>query len=120
MEKGSAFSVILAIVIIIACTLLCMKDFPVRDYQEDGNLVLKTALGSPKLIPLDEIEPFDCPEGFTSHMVRTNGLAGFGRLYGHFKNTQTGQPIFMFRTGKQPQTSAFLYHDTVYIVDSWQ
>ena len=119
MKKADIIAGIFVAVVVLAAFLLCAFDYPIRAYvDDDGNLVMKTALGAPERVPLDEAEAFECPDGFMSNLVRTNGLSTSRRQYGHYKDDRTGQKVFMFSTGPT-EKNVFMYNGTVYIVDSW-
>ena len=87
--------------------------------NEDGNLQLSTYIGKPQLIPVDEIIITEMPEGLLSHLIRTNGMS-LGKInYGHFKNTKTGQKMFLYLTGKGSRI-CFTYNGKLYVVDDWR
>ncbi len=39
--------------------------------------------------------------------------------YGHFKNTKTGQKMFLYLTGKESKIF-FTYKEELYVVDDWR
>ena len=87
----------------------------------NGNdeIQLSTYIGKPQLIPVDDISITEMPEGMLSHLIRTNGMS-LGKInYGHFKNTKTGQKMFLYLTGKQSKI-CFTYNGELYVVDDWQ
>ena len=87
--------------------------------NEDGNLQLSTYIGKAQLIPVDEIIITEMPEGLLSHLIRTNGMS-LGKInYGHFKNTKTGQKMFLYLTGKGSRI-CFTYNGKLYVVDDWR
>ena len=87
--------------------------------NENGEIQLSTYIGKPQLIPADEISIIEMPEGLLSHLIRTNGMS-LGKInYGHFKNTKTGQKMFLYLTGKERRI-CFTYNGELYVVDDWQ
>ena len=87
--------------------------------NENGQIQLSTYIGKPQLIPVDEISVTEMPEGLLSHLIRTNGMS-LGKLnYGHFKNTKTGQKMFLYLTGKESRV-CFTYNGDLYVVDDWR
>lgn len=87
--------------------------------DENNNISLNTVIGQPRLIPLDEITVIEMPEGLLTHLIRTNGMS-FGKYdYGHYKNTRTGQKMFLYLTGKE-QRVCFTYNGSLYVVDDWR
>ena len=87
--------------------------------NENDEIQLSTYIGKPKLIPADEISITEMPEGLLSHLIRTNGMS-LGKInYGHFKNTKTGQKMFLYLTGKESKI-CFTYNGELYVVDDWR
>ena len=87
--------------------------------NENGQVQLSTYLGKPRLIPVDDISVTEVPEGLLNHLIRTNGMS-FGKTnYGHFKNTKTGQKMFLYLTGKGSKV-CFSYNGDLYVVDDWR
>ena len=87
--------------------------------NENDQIQLSTYIGKPKLIPVDEISITEMPEGLLSHLIRTNGMS-LGKInYGHFKNTKTGQKMFLYLTGKGSKV-CFTYNGELYVVDDWR
>ena len=59
------------------------------------------------------------PEGMLNHLIRTNGMS-LGKInYGHFKNTKTGQKMFLYLTGEESKV-CFTYNGELYVVDDWR
>ena len=86
---------------------------------ENNEIQLSTYIGKPKLIPVDEISITEMPEGLLTHLIRTNGMS-LGKInYGHFKNTKTGQKMFLYLTGKESKI-CFTYNGELYVVDDWR
>ena len=86
---------------------------------ENDEIQLSTYLGKPRLIPLDDISITEMPEGLLSHLIRTNGMS-LGKInYGYFKNTKTGQKMFLYLTGKDSKI-CFTYNGELYVVDDWR
>ena len=87
--------------------------------NENDKIQLGTYIGKPRLIPLDRISITEIPEGMLSHLIRTNGMS-LGKInYGHFKNTKTGQKMFLYLTGKESKV-CFTYNGELYVVDDWR
>ena len=87
--------------------------------NENNQIQLSTYIGKPRLIPADEISITEMPEGLLNHLIRTNGMSLSKINYGHFKNTKTGQKMFLYLTGKESKT-CFTYNGELYVVDDWQ
>ena len=86
---------------------------------ENNEIQLSTYIGKPKLIPVNEISITEMPEGLLTHLIRTNGMS-LGKInYGHFKNTKTGQKMFLYLTGKGSKVF-FTYNGELYVVDDWR
>ena len=87
--------------------------------NENDKIQLGTYIGKPRLIPADKISITEIPEGMLSHLIRTNGMS-LGKInYGHFKNTKTGQKMFLYLTGKESKV-CFTYNGELYVVDDWR
>ena len=87
--------------------------------NENDEIQLSTYIGKPHLIPADEISITEMPEGLLNHLIRTNGMS-LGKInYGHFKNTKTGQKMFLYLTGKESKV-CFTYKGELYVVDDWR
>ena len=87
--------------------------------NEGDKIQLSTYIGKPQLIPVDEIAITEMPEGMLNHLIRTNGMS-LGKInYGHFKNTKTGQKMFLYLTGKESKI-CFTYNGELYVVDDWR
>ena len=87
--------------------------------NENGQIQLSTYLGKTRLIPVDDISVTEVPEGLLSHLIRTNGMS-LGKInYGHFKNTKTGQKMFLYLTGKESKV-CFTYNGDLYVIDDWR
>ena len=86
---------------------------------ENDEIQLSTYMGKPQLIPVDDISIIEMPEGLLKHLIRTNGMS-LGKInYGHFKNTKTGQKMFLYLTGKE-SIVCFTYKGELYVVDDWR
>ena len=76
-------------------------------------------IGKGHKIPADEITITEVPDGLLSHLIRTNGLS-LGKInYGKFKNTKSGQKMFLYLTGKEDKV-CFEYDGVLYVVDDWR
>ena len=85
---------------------------------ENNEIQLSTYIGKPQLIPVKVISITEMPEGLLNHLIRTNGMS-LGKInYGHFKNTNTGQKMFLYLTGKESKI-CFTYNGELYVVDDW-
>ena len=83
--------------------------------NENDEIQLSTYIGKPQLIPADEISIIEVPDGLLSHLIRTNGMS-LGKInYGRFKNTKTGQKIFLYLTGKESRI-CFTYSFPVFAI----
>ena len=83
--------------------------------NENNKIQLGTYIGKPRLIPADRISITEIPEGMLSHLIRTNGMS-LGKInYGHFKNTKTGQKMFLYLTGKESRI-CFTYSFPVFAI----
>ena len=86
---------------------------------EHDEIQLSTYMGKPQLIPVDDISIIEMPEGLLKHLIRTNGMS-LGKInYGHFKNTKTGQKMFLYLTGME-NIICFTYNGELYVVDDWR
>ena len=86
---------------------------------EKDEIQLSTYMGKPQRIPVDDISIIEMPEGLLKHLIRTNGMS-LGKInYGHFKNTKTGQKMFLYLTGKESKI-CFTYNGEFYVVDDWR
>ena len=87
--------------------------------NENEQIQLSTYIGKSRLIPVDELSIIEMPEGLLNHLIRTNGMS-LGKInYGHFKNTKTGQKMFLYLTGKE-SIICFTYNGELYVVDDWR
>lgn len=85
----------------------------------DNNICLNVVLGKGHKIPADEINITEVPDGLLSHLIRTNGLS-LGKInYGKFKNTKSGQKMFLYLTGKEDKV-CFEHDGVLYVVDDWR
>ena len=111
-------------IVIIAITFLVVAGVMLAYWpkgikvNENDEIQLSTYIGKPRLIPVEEITITEMPEGLLKHLIRTNGMS-LGKInYGHFKNTKTGQKMFLYLTGKESKT-CFTYNGELYVVDDW-
>ena len=122
--KSSCTTMIIAIVIITVTFLVVvgvmLAYWPKGiSITENDEIQLSTYIGKPQLIPVDEISIIEMPEGLLNHLIRTNGMS-LGKInYGHFKNTKSGQKMFLYLTGKESKV-CFTYNGEVYVVDDWR
>ena len=87
--------------------------------DRDNNINLGVVIGKGHKIPADEITISEVPDGLLSHLIRTNGLS-LGKInYGKFKNTRSGQKVFLYLTGKEDKV-CFEYDGVLYVVDDWR
>ena len=122
--KSPRTAMILAIVI-IAVTFLVVLGVMLAYWpkgisiNENDEIQLSTYIGKPQLIPVENISITEMPEDLLSHLIRTNGMS-LGKInYGHFKNTKTGQKVFLYLTGKESKI-CFTYNGELYVVDDWR
>ena len=122
--KSHRTAMIVAIVI-IAATFLVVVGMLLAYWPkgisvgENDQIQLSTYIGKPRLIPVDAISVTEMPEGLLNHLIRTNGMS-LGKInYGHFKNTKTGQKMFLYLTGKESKV-CFTYNGELYVVDDWR
>ncbi len=112
-------------VVIIAVTFLVVAGVLLAYWpkgisvNENNQIQLSTYVGKPRLIPVDEISITEVPEGMLNHLIRTNGMSLGKNNYGHFKNTKTGQKMFLYLTGKESKI-CFTYNEVLYVVDDWR
>ena len=112
---------ILPVILILAGTVLFVLSYWPSGItvDQDNNINLGVVLGKGHRIPADEITITDVPDGLLTHLIRTNGL-GLGKInYGKFKNTKSGQKMFLYLTGKQDKV-CFEYDGVLYVVDDWR
>ena len=125
MAHKSPRTAMLVTVVIIAVTFLVvvgvMLAYWPKGISVNGNneIQLGTYIGKPQLIPVDEISIIEMPDGMLNHLIRTNGMS-LGKInYGHFKNTKSGQKMFLYLTGKESKI-CFTYNGELYVVDDWR
>lgn len=112
---------ILPIILILAGVALFMMSYWPSGVTVDqnNNIDLGVVIGKGHRIPLDEITVTEVPAGLLSNLLRTNGLS-LGKInYGKFKNTKSGQKMFLYLTGKEDIVS-FEYDGVLYVVDDWR
>ena len=112
-------------IVIIAATFLVVVGMLLTYWPKgisvgkNDQIQLSTYIGKPRLIPVDAISVTEMPEGLLNHLIRTNGMS-LGKInYGHFKNTKTGQKMFLYLTGKESKI-CFAYNGELYVVDDWR
>lgn len=113
-------SVLLIILILAGSILFTMSYWPSGiTVDQDNNVHLGIVLGKGHKIPADGIIITEVPDGLLSHLIRTNGLS-LGKInYGKFKNTKSGQKMFLYLTGKEDKV-CFEYEGVLYVVDDWR
>ena len=112
---------VLPIILILAGVVLFMLMYWPSGVTVDGdnNICLGVVLGKEHKIPADEISITEVPDGLLTHLIRTNGLS-LGKInYGKFKNTKSGQKMFLYLTGKEEKV-CFEYDGVLYVVDDWR
>jgi len=87
------------ILILVGCILLTMAYWPSGvTVDQENNVNLGVVLGKGHKIPADEIKISEVPDSLLSHLIRTNGMS-LGKInYGKFKNTKSGQKMFLYLT----------------------
>lgn len=125
MAHKSPRTAMIVTIVIIAVTFLVVVGVMLAYWpkgisvNENNQIQLSTYIGKPRLIPVDEISITEMPEDMLSHLIRTNGMS-LGKInYGHFKNTKTGQKMFLYLTGKE-NIICFTYNGELYVVDDWR
>ena len=125
MALKSSHTAMIVTIVIITVTFLVVVGVMLSYWpkgisvNENGKIQLSTYIGKPRLIPVDEISITEMPEGLLKHLIRTNGMS-LGKInYGHFKNTKTGQKMFLYLTGKESKI-CFTYNGELYVVDDWR
>ena len=112
---------ILPVILIFAGVVLFMMTYWPSGVTVDqnNNINLGVVIGKGHKIPADEITITEVPDGLLSHLIRTNGLS-LGKInYGKFKNTKSGQKMFLYLTGKEGKV-CFEYDGVLYVVDDWR
>ena len=112
-------SILPTILILVGVILFMMTYWPSGvTIDGDNNICLNVVLGKGHKIPADEINITEVPDGLLSHLIRTNGLS-LGKInYGKFKNTKSGQKMFLYLTGKEDKV-CFEHDGVLYVVDDW-
>ena len=125
MAPKSPRTAMIVTIVIIAVTFLVVVGVMLAYWpkgisvNENDKIELVTYIGKPQLIPTDELSIIEMPEGLLTHLIRTNGMS-LGKInYGHFKNTKTGQKMFLYLTGKESKV-CFTYKGELYVVDDWR
>jgi hypothetical protein len=125
MAPKSPRTAMIVTIVIIAVTFLVVVGVMLAYWpkgisvNENDEIQLSTYIGKPQLIPTDELSIIEMPDGLLSHLIRTNGMS-LGKInYGRFKNTKTGQKMFLYLTGKESKVS-FTYNGELYVVDDWR
>ena len=108
------------ILITVGVALFMMAYWPSGvTVDQENNINLGVVIGKGHRIPADEITISEVPDGLLSHLIRTNGLS-LGKInYGKFKNTKSGQKMFLYLTGKKDKV-CFEYDEVLYVVDDWR
>ena len=125
MALKSQRTAMIVTIVIIAATFLVVVGMLLAYWPkgisvgENDQIQLSTYIGKPRLIPVDAISITEMPKGLLNHLIRTNGMS-LGKInYGHFKNTKTGQKMFLYLTGKESKV-CFTYNGELYVVDDWR
>lgn len=115
-----ATTILPAILILAGIVIFLMTYWPSGiTVDRDNNINLGVVIGKGHKIPADEITISEVPDGLLSHLIRTNGLS-LGKInYGKFKNTRSGQKVFLYLTGKEDKV-CFEYDEVLYVVDDWR
>ena len=125
MALKSPRTTMIVTIVIIAITFLVVAGVMLAYWpkgisvNENDEIQLSTYIGKPQLIPVDEISIIEMPDGMLNNLIRTKGMS-LGKInYGHFKNTKTGQKMFLYLTGKE-SIVCFTYKWELYVVDDWR
>ena len=113
-------SILLVILFLAGAVLFTMSYWPSGvTVDQNDNIDLGVVIGKGHKIPADEITITEVPDGLLSHLIRPNGLS-LGKInYGKFKNTKSGQKMFLYLTGKEDKV-CFEYDGVLYVVDDWR
>lgn len=107
---------IFSIAVILNATLSVIGAIPSKATAENGNIVLKTRLGKPVVIPEEEVTYMESSRK-PGTLRRTHGLS-MGKYHsGYFTDLATGQKYYLFLSGSG-QKLTFKYKDVIYEVDS--
>ena len=120
-RKHVLMTSILPIILILAGVVLFMMTYWPSGITVDqnNNIKLGVVIGKGHKIPANEITVSEVPEGLLSHLIRTNGMS-LGKInHGKFKNTKSGQKMFLYLTGKEDKV-CFEYDGVLYVVDDWR
>lgn len=112
---------LISIFLILAGTALLMTTYwPTGiTVDQDNNINLRVLLGKGRRIPADEITVTEVADGLLSHIIRTNGLS-LGKInYGRFRDTKSGEKMFLYLTGKKEKV-CFRHDGVLYVVDDWR
>ncbi len=111
-------SSLLTIAVLIGVVLLCLSYFPKKAFINKKNeLVLKSVIGSPRIIPLSETTAHELTEDLLRNLIRTNGLSLGKYKAGYFKNMPTKQKLYLFLCG-EGEKKCFEYDGRIYVVDN--
>lgn len=118
--KHNMISYISGALIVAGVILLMLASWPSGvTIDQNNNINLEVVLGKGRKIPADNITVSNVSDDVLSHLVRTNGLS-IGKIkYGKFKNTKSGQKMFLYLTGKKSPV-CFMYDNILYVVDDWK
>lgn len=113
-------SIIPTVLVLVGVILFMMTYWPSGvTVDDDNNICLGVVLGKGHKIPADGITVSEVPEGLFSHLIRTNGMS-IGKInHGRFKNTKSGQEMFLYVTGKADKV-CFEYDGVLYVTDDWR
>lgn len=113
-------SIIPFILILAGVLFLMLAYWPTSiTVDDDNNIRLGVVLGKGIKIPADEITISEVPDDLLTHLIRTNGMS-LGKLnYGRYKNTKSGQKMFLYLTGKEDKV-CFEYDGVLFVVDDWR
>lgn len=120
-RKHVLMTSILPIILILTGVVLFMMTYWPSGITVDqnNNIKLGVVIGKGHKIPANEITVSEVPEGLLSHLIRTNGMS-LGKInYGKFKNTKSGQKMFLYLTGKKDKV-CFEHDGVLYVVDDWR
>ena len=107
---------IFTLAVVLHATLSVVGAIPESACIEEGNIILKTKIGKPVIIPEAEVTYMEGSELEPSHLIRTNGLSMGNYHTGHFKDTKTGQKYYLFLCGSGDRRF-FTYQNVIYKVD---
>lgn len=116
MDKMTAGSMILTLVIVAGALGLVLWTLPMRNELKDESVRVHYALGNRLDIDMTDAEISPVPEEATRNLIRTNGTKLGKKHSGHYRNTKTGDKFLFYITGNG-QKIYFEKDSLKYVVD---